>query len=145
VRAAAGADLGGILGEGDVADVVQGLDGPVPPDEVGEAGRAGLLERQAGDRLDGHGLEPPGAGLQIAGLAGDLQDLRHVGEADVVDADDLEGAHLDAAVAAVAGAVQHRDAVPGQALAAVQQEGLVGLDDQQVVGVVLAHMSGVKC
>jgi hypothetical protein len=43
------------------------------------------------------------------------------------------------AVAAVAGTVQHRGAVPGQALAAVQQEGLVGLDDEQVVGVVLAH------
>jgi hypothetical protein len=44
VGAAAGADLGGVLGEGDVADVVQGLDRPVLPHEVGEAGGAGLLE-----------------------------------------------------------------------------------------------------
>jgi hypothetical protein len=34
----------------------------------------------------------------------------------------------------VAGAVQDGDVVPGQAGAAVQQAGLVGLDDQQVVG-----------
>jgi hypothetical protein len=33
----AGADLGGVLGEGDVAEVVQRLDAPVPPDEVSEA------------------------------------------------------------------------------------------------------------
>jgi hypothetical protein len=43
-----------------------------------------------------------------------------MGEAEAVDADGLEGADLDAAVAAVAGAVQHRDAMPGQALAARQ-------------------------
>jgi hypothetical protein len=35
---------------------------------------AGLLERQAGDRVDGHGLEPPRGG-QGTGLAGDLEDL----------------------------------------------------------------------
>jgi hypothetical protein len=51
----------------------------------------------------------------------------------MVDRDGLEGADLDAAVAAVAGAVQLGDAVPGQALAAVQQGGLVGLDHEQVV------------
>jgi hypothetical protein len=39
---AAGADLAGVLGEGDVADVVQRLDGPVPAQQIGEAGRAGL-------------------------------------------------------------------------------------------------------
>jgi hypothetical protein len=50
VRAAVGANLGGVLGEGDVADVVQRLDGPVPTDKIGEASGAGLLERQAGDR-----------------------------------------------------------------------------------------------
>jgi hypothetical protein len=40
-------------------------------------------------------------------------------------------------VAAVAGLVQHGYALPGQALAAVQQKGLVGLDDQQVVGLLV--------
>jgi hypothetical protein len=67
-------------------------------------------------------------------LAGDLQDLGGVGEPDVVDGDDLEGAVLDAAVRLVAGAIQDRDAVPRQALAAGQQGGLVGLDGEQVVG-----------
>jgi hypothetical protein len=40
VGAGTGADLGGILGEGRVADVVQRLDGPVPAQQVGE--QAGL-------------------------------------------------------------------------------------------------------
>jgi hypothetical protein len=38
VRAAAAADLGGVLGIGDIADVVQRLDGPVPAQQIGEAG-----------------------------------------------------------------------------------------------------------
>jgi hypothetical protein len=53
----------------------------------------------------------------------------------MVHGDGLEGAQLDAAVAAVAGAVQLGDAMPGKAGTAVQQGGLVGLDHQQVVGV----------
>jgi hypothetical protein len=40
----AGADLGGVLGEGDIAYVVQRLDGPVPAQQVGQAGGAGLVE-----------------------------------------------------------------------------------------------------
>jgi hypothetical protein len=71
-------------------------------------------------------------------LAGDLDDLGSVGEAEVVDGDGLEGAVLDAAVAAVTGAVQHGDPVPGQAGAAVQQGRLVGLDLKQVVGALVA-------
>jgi hypothetical protein len=49
----------------------------------------------------------------------------------MVHGDGLEGAQLDAAVAAVAGPVQDRDAMPGQAGAALQQGGLVGLDDNR--------------
>jgi hypothetical protein len=52
----------------------------------------------------------------------DLDDLGGVREPEVADADGLEAAQLD--VAAVAGAVGDRDAVPGQAGAAVQQGGL---------------------
>jgi hypothetical protein len=52
----------------------------------------------------------------------------------MVHGDGLEGAQLDAAVAAIAGTLQDRDAMPGQAGAAGQQRGLVGLDDKQVVG-----------
>jgi hypothetical protein len=40
--AGAGPDLGAVLGEGDVADVMQRLDCPVPMDQVGKAGGAGL-------------------------------------------------------------------------------------------------------
>jgi hypothetical protein len=76
----------------------------------------------------------PPAGAKVTGLAGDLDDLGGVREAEVVDGDGLDGTQLDAAVAAVAGAVGHGHAVPGQAGAAVQQRGLVGLDDEQVAG-----------
>ena len=130
-RDGARADLGGVLGEGHVTDVVHAvIDHPVPTQEVGEPGRAGLGEGEAGDRLDGHGVPPPSAGVQVAGLAGDLEDLGGVGEPEMVDRDGLEGADLDAAVAAVAGAVQLGDQAPGKALAAVQQGGLVGLDHE---------------
>jgi len=81
----------------------------VPTLEVGEPGRAGLGEGEAADRVDGHGVPPPGAGVQVAGLAGDLGGVR---EPELRDRDRLEGAQLD--VAAVAGAVQLGDVVPGR-------------------------------
>jgi hypothetical protein len=65
--------------------------------------------------------------VRRSGLAGDLKDPSDVREPEVADADHFESGHLDAAVAAVAGAVGHRDSVPGQGGAAVQQDGLVGL------------------
>jgi hypothetical protein len=40
-RSGAGAELGGVLGEGGVAEVVQRLDRPVPAQRVGEPGGAG--------------------------------------------------------------------------------------------------------
>jgi hypothetical protein len=55
------------------------------PQQVGEPGAAGLHEREAGDAMDGHGRELPGVGVLVAGLAGDLQDLGGVGEAEVVN------------------------------------------------------------
>jgi hypothetical protein len=57
----------------------------------------------------------------------------------VGDGDRLEGAQLDAAVGPVAGAVQHRHVTPRQAGAARQQGGLVGLDREQVVRMLLGH------
>src|SRR4029453_15817374 len=113
----------------------------------GEPGGAGLGEGEAGDRVDDHGPPPPDVAVaQVAGLAGDLEDLGGVREPQVVDGDDLEGTQLDAAVAAVAGAVQHGDVVPGQGGAAVQQRGLVGLDGEQVVGLLLGHqeLGGIR-
>jgi hypothetical protein len=115
------------------------LDRPVPAEVVGEPGGAGLGEGEAGDRRDGHGPPPPGAGVEVMGLAGDLDELGGVGEPEVVDGDGLEGAPLDAAVPTVVGAVQHGDVVPGQAGAAGQERGLVGLDGEQVVGLLAGH------
>lgn len=62
--------LGGVLGEGGVADVVQGLDLPVVPDQLCEPGGGGLLGGQAGHRVDGGdaGL----AGLAVGAAALDL-------------------------------------------------------------------------
>ena len=70
---------------------MQRLDRPVPADEVGEAGGAGVGERQAGDGVDDHRPPAAGVGLQVAGLAGDVQDLGAMMEAEVVDGDRLEG------------------------------------------------------
>jgi hypothetical protein len=84
-RAGAGAHRAAVLGEGDVTDMMHRLDGPVAAQQVGETGGAGLGEAQAGDRIDGHG--PPSSGPQGTGLAGDLQDLGGVGEAEVADGD----------------------------------------------------------
>jgi hypothetical protein len=42
IWAGADPDLGAVLGEGDVAEVVHRLDRPVPTDQVGEPGGAGL-------------------------------------------------------------------------------------------------------
>jgi hypothetical protein len=108
----------------------------VPPDEVSEPGRAGLGEGEAGDRVDDRG--PPRRVRSSRALRVTWDDLGGVREPEVVHGDGLEGAHLDAAVATVAGAVQHRDAVPGQAGAAVQEPGLVGVDTEQVVGLLVA-------
>ena len=73
LRGGPGPDLGGVLGEGDIPHVVQAvLDSPVPAQQIGEPGGAGL-------GVDGCGVPPVGA--QVAGLAGDLEDLSGVREA----------------------------------------------------------------
>jgi hypothetical protein len=72
-RGGAGADLGGVLGKSDIADVVQRLDAPVPSDPVGQAGGAGLGGGEAGDRVDGH--HAPAAAVQGPDLAGDANRL----------------------------------------------------------------------
>ena len=64
------------------------------------------------------------------------------GEPEVADRDRLEGAQLDAAVATVTGAVQDGHAVPSKAGAAFQQQRLVGLDGEQVVGLLAGHQEG---
>jgi hypothetical protein len=131
----AGAGLGGVLGEGDIAEVVQRLDAPVPPEPVGQAGGAGLGGGEVGDRVHGHG--PPAQLVERADPAGDPQGLGGVGEVQAGDGGDLQAAGLDPAVAAVAGVVGDRDLVPGQELELAVQGGLVGLDDQDLGGVLV--------
>jgi hypothetical protein len=99
----AGADLAGVLGEGDIAEVVQRLDAPVAAHVVGQTGGAGLGGGQAGDRVHGHG--PPLAAVQRPDPAGDADGLGGVGEVQAGDGGDLQAADLDAAVAAVAGLI----------------------------------------
>jgi hypothetical protein len=135
--------------------VVQRLDAPVAAQQVGEPGGAGQLEGEAGDGVDGHGRAAPrlaaGMGDADGARAGDLEDLGGVGEAEVADGDDLEGALLDAAVATVTGPVGDGHALPRQALQAGQQGGLVGLDREQVVGLLAGDQElgsvsmGVQC
>ena len=69
---------------------------------------------------------------------GDLDDLRGVREPEPTDGDGLEGAQLDPAVRAVAGAVQDGNVVPGQPGATAQQQRLVGLDREQLVRLLAA-------
>jgi hypothetical protein len=128
----AGADLGGVLGEGGVADVVQRLDIPVPAYVVGEVGGAGLGGGEAGDRVDRHGPPPPV--VQEPDPAGDADRLDGVGEVQASDGGDLEPAELDPAVAAVTGVVLGGDVAPGQDLELLVQRGLVVLHDQHVGG-----------
>jgi hypothetical protein len=60
-----------------------------------------------------------------------------VGEVQAGDGGDLQAAGLHPAVAAVVGVVGDRDLVPRQELELALQRGLVGLDDQQVGGVLV--------
>src|SRR4051795_2899008 len=86
LRAGSDADLGQVLGEGDVADPVQAvLDLPVPADPGGELVGAGLMRVQVGDRVDGLGAPAallPGPGGDGPGAAGDLDGLAGVRELD---------------------------------------------------------------
>jgi hypothetical protein len=50
-RGGVGADLAGVLGEGDIADVMQRLDAPVPFELVVERGLVGLHDQQVGGVL----------------------------------------------------------------------------------------------
>jgi hypothetical protein len=79
-RGVAGADLGGVLGVGGVADMVQRLDAPVAADVIGRLGRAGLGRGEVGDRVYGHGA--PGSVAQRPDPAGDPDRLGGVGQAD---------------------------------------------------------------
>jgi hypothetical protein len=82
-----GAHLGGVLGEGGVAAVVQRLDAPMASDVVGEAGGVGLGGGEVGDRVDRHGAPPPV--VQGPDPAGAANGLGGVGEVQAGDGGDL--------------------------------------------------------
>lgn len=88
--------MGDVLGEGDVADVVQRLDAPVATDVVGQAGGAGLEVGEAGERIHRHGS--PASAAQAPSAASDAKRLGGVREAQPGDGGDLEAADLAAAM-----------------------------------------------
>ena len=69
--------------------------------------------------------------------AGDADGLGGVGEVQASDGGDLQAAEFHPVVAAVAGTVGDGDLAPGEAGELVVEGGLVGLDDQQVGGVLV--------
>lgn len=90
----AGPQLGGVLGKGGVADMVQGLDLPVAADEFGELGRGGLLDGQAGDGVDR--FEGGLASLAVRAPTLDLDGLAGSGEEEAVHGGGLDPADLGA-------------------------------------------------
>jgi hypothetical protein len=75
--------------------------------------------------------------VQRPGSSGDAQRLGGVGEVQPGDGGDLQAAGLGAAVAAVNGAIGHGDLPPGEPSELPQEAGPVGLDHQQVGGVLV--------
>jgi hypothetical protein len=95
----------------------------------------GLGGGEAGDRVHRHGA--PAAAAKGADPSGDAQGLGGVGEVQAGDGGDLQAAGLGTAVAAVVDGVGDGDVAPRQRLELLLQRGLVGLDDQQVGGVLV--------
>lgn len=99
VRAVSGADCGGVLGEGGVADEVETvLDGPLRAGDLRDALGGGLAAGQIGDDVDG--LAAAFAGGALGAVPDDLRDLDRVGEVDaeVGDGQGADDAGLQAAV-----------------------------------------------
>ncbi len=119
LRTGAGTDPGQVLGEGHVADPVQGvLDLPVLADPRSELIGPGLVRVEVGDRVDGLGAPAPLApspGRGGADAAGELDGLSGVRKLDPGGDDhDREGADLPAPVRGLGPAVTRLDVAPGQ-------------------------------
>jgi hypothetical protein len=100
--------------------------------ELGELRRAGLLGRQAGDRVDSLLLDLAGPAVGAAAL--DLHGLDSLREEQAgLDGADLQAADPAAAVPGPGGAGLQRDLPPGPAPQLLSQLLLVSLDDQEVV------------
>lgn len=109
----AGADLGGVLAVGDITDVVQRFDLPVPADPGGEFFGLGLVRGEAGDGEDGDGL--PSSAVAGAGPAGDADGLSGVREGQPLgDRADFDGAAFGPAVSVMGLGVPDLDLAPGQ-------------------------------
>ena len=93
--------MAGILGEGDVADVMNAVfDGfPVAADVGGELGRSGLLRSQVGDAVAD--FLAVTYTVQAAAVAQDAENLSGAGEIDAVGRGCAKDAVLGAAVSAV--------------------------------------------
>lgn len=107
----AGPKLRGILGDGGVPYVVQGLDLPVRADHVGELGVGGLLGGEAGDRVDG--LDADLAALAVHAAPLELDGLAGAGEEQVVHSAYLDTGDLATPVSARADAALERNPLPG--------------------------------
>lgn len=120
---------------GDVLDVVYPVfDAPVALDPAGEQSGVGLAVVQRGDRVDGLGGGL--AGALLAAASDDLDRAGGVGEQRgggvAVEVDDLDGAGFGAAVGGLPAPRSGR-LRPRQRGQRPAQDGLVGLDGEQVV------------
>ncbi len=96
----ASVDGGGVLGEGDISDVVAGVfHSPVPSDRGGQVGRAGLVGVKAGDGVDAFAALAPPADFLAAAVDTDGQGRVEEGNAAefVGDGAGLDRARLAAA------------------------------------------------
>lgn len=114
-RPGAGADLGEVFGEGDIAYPVKPiLDRPLASDDLGQPGGADVVEGQVGDGVDGFALPSPSSGGSSA--AGDPDGQLGVGEGDpaVLGVDDgqVQGAGFEPSVPVLGGLIGHRDIAP---------------------------------
>ncbi len=83
LRGIAGSDLGSILIEGDITDIVEAVfDLPVSSVKFEQVFWAGPVRRQAGDAAgDLLGFLPAG---EVSNLSSDAEDLSHAGEIQVI-------------------------------------------------------------
>src|SRR3954454_8144423 len=119
-RGGSGADPGGVLGVGDVADLVDGLGFPLAADQGGEFGGGGVVRGEAGDaEHSGQGQSPAGG---VADLAFDQECLAGVGEAQVLGGGEHpDGVGLDASPAEGDVGVVRLAVLPGQQVQGVEQ------------------------
>lgn len=141
-REMVGMDLGVVLAERPVADVVRKVsDLPVPSDPVGELGAGDRAGRQAGDQIDA--LDGELAAREVLPPANDLEGLTCVGVVEVSEGGGLQPSDLQAVMTPGAVAVVERDLAPGQTADKVEGAGMVGIDLGDVVGTALAEVGAV--